>query len=166
MDSAWMPSESRLPSASYTSRCRARSRRPSNFGDTISTLKCVSASAAPVGSPRPGDAAQALSPGFGDYGADSVMLSPTQLESAVGLDFLPGSGDASRRSSYGSESSSLGGCDGDAILGATDALACRCEQAAVGAHRAEATGWAAHSRRGRQGAVSYTHLTLPTILLV
>ncbi|KAH8045137.1 RNA polymerase II transcription regulator recruiting protein [Aureococcus anophagefferens] len=58
-------------------------------------------------------------PGFGDYGADSVMLSPTQLESAVGLDFLPGSGDASRRSSYGSESSSLGGCDGDAILGAT-----------------------------------------------
>ncbi|KAH8047183.1 DNA binding protein [Aureococcus anophagefferens] len=77
------------------------------------------ASAAPVGSPRPGDAAQALSPGFGDYGADSVMLSPTQLESAVGLDFLPGSGDASRRSSYGSESSSLGGCDGDAILGAT-----------------------------------------------
>ena len=46
-----MPSESRLPSASYTSRCRARSRRPSNFGDTISTLKCVSASAAPVGLP-------------------------------------------------------------------------------------------------------------------
>ena len=51
MDSAWMPSESRLPSASYTSLCRARSRRPSNFGDTISTLKCVSASAAPVGLP-------------------------------------------------------------------------------------------------------------------
>ncbi|KAH8044449.1 RNA polymerase II transcription regulator recruiting protein [Aureococcus anophagefferens] len=75
-------------------------------------------------------------PGFGDYGADSVMLSPTQLESAVGLDFLPGSGDASRRSSYGSESSSLGGCDGDAILGATV--------------EAPGLGWTRHGARRRR----------------
>ncbi|KAH8045232.1 hypothetical protein JL722_14297 [Aureococcus anophagefferens] len=89
------------PEAAYTKRApRPRRRGPSRKSKTAA--RETSRRRRPSG-PRPGDAAQALSPGFGDYGADSVMLSPAQLESAVGLDFLPGSGDASRRSSYGSE---------------------------------------------------------------
>jgi len=61
----------------------------------------------------------------------------------VGLDFLPGSGDASRRSSYGSESSSLGGCDGDAILGAT------VEASGLGVDPLMARGRRPRSRRPR-----------------
>ena len=138
-DAAFAPS-SRVSSAADAAP--ARPRAPRSRKSKTAARESL-ASAAPVGSPRPGDAAQALSPGFGDYGADSVMLSPTQLESAVGLDFLPGSGDASRRSSYGSESSSLGGCDGDAILGAT------VEASGLGVDPLMARGRRPRSRRPR-----------------
>jgi len=51
-DRAWTPSLISCSNSAYTWRCRATAVFPSNAAETISTLKCVSASGSPDGFPE------------------------------------------------------------------------------------------------------------------